>query len=142
MTGAARILERCVPNGDCLLFTGAVNSRGYGSVASGVKGRTALAHRVVYTETVGPIPADMTVDHLCMNKLCQNTAHMEIVTRAENSRRKVRSQTHCKNGHRLAGANIRLARRKNGHEHRVCKPCAREYNREWMRANRATGVSA
>jgi hypothetical protein len=75
------------PN-ECWPWTGATQTRGYGSFGTG-DGRTALAHRVAYELWVGPIPADLTIDHLCFNKRCMNVAHMEVVTRAENS---VRSQ--------------------------------------------------
>lgn len=46
------------------------------------------AHRVVYElyydET---IPSDMTIDHLCLNKLCVNPEHLQVVSRSENSKR-------------------------------------------------------
>ncbi len=78
----------------CWLFTGATQSRGYGSVGIGNK-RTALAHRVAYEAIVGPIPDGMTIDHLCLNKTCLNPEHMEIVTRAENTRRAHAGRGRC-----------------------------------------------
>ena len=45
------------------------------------------AHRFAYELLVGPIPEDLTIDHLCRNPPCVNPGHMEPVTREENSRR-------------------------------------------------------
>lgn len=86
-----RIQEKVTvhPISDCWEWRGARNGRGYGSVTNGL-GSSALAHRVAYEALVGPIPAGLTIDHLCRNKVCLNAAHMEPVTREENSRRQVR----------------------------------------------------
>lgn len=46
-----------------------------------------LAHRSIYEETYGPIPAKMQIDHLCRNRSCVNPDHMEVVTNAVNSQR-------------------------------------------------------
>lgn len=127
---AARILERCVPDGDCLIWQGAVNSRGYGSVGGGRRGYTLLAHRVVFTEEVGPIEDGMTVDHMCANKLCMNVFHLQLVTAGENARLKNERQTHCKNGHALSGDNLRLNKKKTGYVHRVCRTCQAEAMRQ------------
>lgn len=78
----------------CWLFTGAKQSRGYGSVGIGNR-RTALAHRVAYEACVGPIPDGMTIDHLCLNKTCLNPEHMEVVSRAENTSRAHRGTGRC-----------------------------------------------
>jgi hypothetical protein len=37
----------------------------------------------------------MTIDHLCLNKTCLNPEHMEIVTRAENTRRAHVGRARC-----------------------------------------------
>lgn len=82
----------------CWLWTGSI-VLGYGRVRSG--GETQGAHRAAYELVVGPIPADMTIDHLChtndpscpggdvlcLHRRCVNPTHMEVVTLAENSRR-------------------------------------------------------
>lgn len=83
----ARILQRVeVGPGGCLLFMGAVNSRGYSCVAAGKKGRTILGHRLAVIVRDGDIPDGLTVDHMCEVKRCVNAAHLQIVTRAENTR--------------------------------------------------------
>ena len=79
--------RRTVELDGCWIFTGAAGSRGYGSVAGGRKGLSELAHRVAYRFAYGAIPDGMTIDHLCRVKRCVNPAHLEAVTRSENSRR-------------------------------------------------------
>lgn len=75
--------ERVIENSrGCLVFQGSLNSRGYGLI-----GRN-LAHRHVWEAEHGPIPDGLTIDHRCQEKRCLNTAHMEVVTRAENTRRR------------------------------------------------------
>ncbi|MFM9627327.1 HNH endonuclease signature motif containing protein [Streptomyces galilaeus] len=80
------------PNMDgCKLWTGAEISGGYGQFK--LRGRSVLAHRVAWTHENGPIPDDRDLDHNfargCRSKLCVNTAHLELVTPAENQRRRV-----------------------------------------------------
>lgn len=81
---------------DCWLWTGATyeapRRKGaivlYGKIGSGGKnGKTLGAHRVAHELQVGPIPPGFEVDHLCFVTLCQNGAHLEAVTPAENKRR-------------------------------------------------------
>lgn len=60
---------------------------GYGRVC--INGRLLQAHRVVYEQFVGPIPAGLHLDHLCRNPGCVNPAHLEPVTCVENIRRGV-----------------------------------------------------
>lgn len=114
------------------------NSRGYGLISD--RGVVLLAHRVSYELHVGPIPEGMTIDHLCRVKACVNPAHMEVVSREENSRRGSpgTGQTHCKRGHELAGANVMVKPRRNGRTIRNCRAChesircARKFARDWL----------
>lgn len=46
------------------------------------------AYRIAYLLGKGPIPEGMTVDHICFNPLCCNPAHLQLLTRSENSARK------------------------------------------------------
>lgn len=87
----ARVACRVEQHGECLLWTGGCGGKGYGSIRVR-RDKTALVHRFVYEAQVGPIPGDLTIDHTCLNQLCQNVAHMEVVTRAENSIRAARAR--------------------------------------------------
>lgn len=110
--GLATAYERFVAKTEpgergCVLWTGCLNSRGYGCFSFGGKGKTVLAHRWVYEHFVGPIPAGLTIDHLCRVRRCVNPAHMEPVSVAENNRRgwsppaKNARRTTCLRGHEL-----------------------------------------
>ncbi len=80
-----RLSARAVPEGDCLLYMGASQSKGYSSIW--VKGRgMLLAHRVAWELQNGPIPDDLTIDHVCESKRCIRVEHMQLVTREENQR--------------------------------------------------------
>lgn len=119
----------------CWDWVGAVNSKGYGSVTNG-RGSSVLTHRRAYELLVGDIPAGLTIDHLCLNKVCVNTDHMEVVTRAENNRRAAAMITHCSKGHPLSGDNIYIRHRKQGWTQRVCKTCKNIYLRGWRQKQR------
>ena len=70
----------------CWPFSGTRNRKGYGLFHVNGRGMTP-AHRVAYEIFVGRIPDDMTIDHLCRNRICGNPWHLEVVTGVENSRR-------------------------------------------------------
>lgn len=133
-----RVLRRCVQQDDgCLVFQGSLN-RGYGRVTvwEGPPGqrrpRVHQSHRLVYEALVGPIPDDMTIDHLCSNKACQNVDHMEVVTREENTRRGATRRwsgvviTHCPQGHEYTPDNTRIV---NGSK--ACRECGRKATLRW-----------
>lgn len=71
-------LTRIDASGDCWMWTGAIDRDGYGKHSS------TTAHRAVYQTLVGPIPAGMTIDHLCRVRACVNPDHLEVVTNREN----------------------------------------------------------
>jgi hypothetical protein len=103
----------------CWVWQLRIDTYGYGRV------HAEPAHRVSYEERRGPIPAGLTLDHLCRVRECINPDHLEPVTNGENilrgesfSARNAR-KTHCPNGHPLSGANLRVEA--NGA--RRCKTC-------------------
>lgn len=110
------------PNG-CWVWTGVMHPRGYGWAK-----RNVLAHRWIYEHMVGPIPAGLCIDHLCRNRRCQNPAHMEPVTLAENTRRGGNAiKTHCPVGHPYSMDNTYIE--PDGIARR-CRACARELDRQ------------
>lgn len=80
------------PKSGCWIWIGKISRKGYGHVSVRVPGigpRNRMAHRVAFEQLTGrAIPPDMTLDHTCRNTRCINPAHLEIVTREENTRRR------------------------------------------------------
>jgi hypothetical protein len=66
----------------CWVWTGRLNRNGYGRAWH--NGAEPVAHRAVYEELVGPIPAGEVLDHLCRWRRCCNPGHVEPVTVREN----------------------------------------------------------
>lgn len=73
--------------GECVVWTGARSSDGYGLFWA--DGTMVLAHRWAYEQARGPIPARLVLDHIptCRNRPCVRVTHLEPVTSAENTRR-------------------------------------------------------
>lgn len=103
----------------CWIFTGGRQSRGYGSIGDG-HGSSVLAHRAVWEAIHGPIPHDMTVDHICRNKLCGRPDHLRLLTAGDNVRAARAAITVCPAGHEYTDANTR---HRNGR--RECRECQR-----------------
>lgn len=78
------------PTTGCWNWTKAVRANGYGWC--GRRDWRGSAHRFAYTHFVGPIPDGLTIDHLCRNRRCINPEHLEAVSGAENTRRRVAAQ--------------------------------------------------
>ena len=102
--------------GPCKMWTGAVSSGkngGYGLITIGGRsGKAEKAYRVAYEWVKGPIPAGLTIDHLCHNKdgecpggracqhrRCVNADHLEAVPAGVNNSRRAGRPDRCPNGH-------------------------------------------
>lgn len=100
----------------CWVWTGHVNSNGYGK-ASG-----QYVHRLSYVAAKGEIPTGTEIDHLCRNRRCFNPNHLEAVTHRENMARAPHTgtETRCAHGHEYAKFGFWLIG-----ERRRCKECRR-----------------
>lgn len=93
---ALSILRPCTVaglTGDCYVFTGPRDSKGYGRISERRPGVwypvVERTHRVAWRMIRGPIPEGLTLDHLCYCEPCWNPDHLEPVTRSENTRRAI-----------------------------------------------------
>ena len=121
----------------CWLWKGGL-SHGYGSFHvrdSDGRHRQVLAHRFAWTLLIGPIPDDLTLDHIkdrCGNKNCvkvianeHGPAHLEPVTLRVNIQRGGNGQkTHCKRGHEFTPENIYVMR----NDGRSCRACMKVHD--------------
>lgn len=109
---------------ECWPWKGVLDHSGYGRVRR-FGGEKEMAHRVAWEKRNGPVPEGKVLDHLCRNRACCNPGHLEAVTSRENTVRGVSPvamnarKTHCKNGHKLSGANVRI----NSRGRRECLVC-------------------
>lgn len=122
-----RTMQRVEITESCWNWTGVPTNRGYGSIRS--EGRSYKTHRVVYEfiYRVSLAPEE-TIDHLCRNKICVNPYHLEVVSSAENSRRRAGFYNvphekcgKCGQSDWIAGAA------------RQCRPCLRQTQRDYKR---------
>ncbi len=97
-------------SGDCWLWTGEKITDGYARFY--ISGKRIRAHRFIYELLIGPIPAELELDHLCRNPLCVNPFHLEAVTHRVNTLRgkgptaRNAIKIHCLRGHLLRDAYI------------------------------------
>lgn len=123
-----------VTESGCWIWTGALNSWGYGNMAYRTpKGKIKYigTHRMSYLAHKGTIPKGMTIDHLCRVVSCINPYHLECVTNLENNYRsdnisaRNKRKTHCHKGHPLEGENLYLYKPKGKQARRDCRQCRR-----------------
>lgn len=116
---------------ECWPWTAGLWGGGYGAFAMpsyGNRYRNVYAHRFAYELLVGPIAEGMVIDHLCRNRACVNPAHLEPVTKRENTLRGTspiannRRLTHCRRGHPFDAANTFIDLGGNRH----CRACGAE----------------
>jgi hypothetical protein len=101
------------PMSGCWLWTGSVNNMGYGDVHR--NGRTALAHRAVYEETVGPIPEGLAACHRCDTPACVNPQHIFLGSAEANARDKVSKGRQYRGERHWAHRNPAAVRRGSNH---------------------------
>lgn len=120
--------------GNCWLWTGSMDSCGYGMFK--FDGSMRGAHRWAWQDANGPIPDGLEIDHLCRVRNCVNPDHMECVSHAENVRRGDvgslnRRKTHCPQGHPYSGANLGMSNAGR----RQCLRCLRAQSVQFAKDN-------
>lgn len=111
------------PSPECWEWGGSTDADGYGKYSR------MKAHRIMWTWAHNQdIPAGLSLDHLCRNRLCVNPTHLEPVTWGENVLRGVgfaavnAKKTECDRGHPLNGPNLLI----QGDGRRRCRICTAE----------------
>lgn len=115
----------------CWLWTGSLDSHGYGQFGLGRRGRRCYAHRWAYEYLRGEIPMGLELDHLCREPACVNPWHLEPVTHLVNVQRGRASEVMkaryaewtCKAGHSVAGENAYLWTMRTGYIRKQCRAC-------------------
>lgn len=78
-----------IDSNDCWLWQGSGSGVGYKYGQLRIKGKTTMAHRWAYSfYNKVTLTDDDTLDHLCRVTRCCNPAHLEIVGRSENAKRR------------------------------------------------------
>lgn len=127
----------------CWLWMGGKITGGYGNFSAGR--RMTGAHRVAWAMYRGEIPAGMELDHVrergCTSRACVNPAHLEPVTRKENTRRgdaglhlvwANRSKKACSRGHEYT----ELTTATNARGQRSCRVCKLTLERQRLGVKR------
>ena len=103
----------------CLIWTGVVDSHGYGQLR--VDGRLVQAHRYAWEREHGPIPSGMVLDHMCWERSCVNVDHLRVCSQAENARNRKGAQSGRKHdlprGVTRSGRGYAARVKRNGQSH-------------------------
>lgn len=124
-----------VAESGCWTWRGRISQGGYGRMRANYV--EAAAHRVSYAIRHGSIPEGLVIDHLCRNRACVNTDHLEAVTQSTNVRRgdlcrnRLTVGSRCPAGHKLTQKTLM-----NPLGTPRCRICYNEYMREYMRSYR------
>lgn len=132
-----RLWDKVRVEGDCWVWTGAKANRGYSEWRPGGRGDNRWrVHRLVYTMMIDDIPEGLTLDHLCMVKLCVNPYHMDPTPIPVNQARWVASRKTCRNGHAFTPENT-YVRTSGRRECRLCKQIGERRRKQERRARQA-----
>lgn len=109
---------------ECWPYTGYIDPNGYGGLTRHMK--RDYAHRYAYEITIGPIPPDRELDHLCRNRACANPWHLDPVPHKINAWRGDRGRkSDCQRGHPFDETNTGW--KVDGR--RFCRECSRMHTR-------------
>lgn len=141
------LVRRTIVNG-CWVWSGSLNSKGYGRIT--VDKRRLLVHRVAWVELRGELPDGVGVLHTCDNPPCFNPEHLFLGDGVANMQDAIskgrdggtgrinREKDCCDNGHEFTSANTRIDPERG----RVCRECARIRNREYKARLRLARIAA
>lgn len=90
--------SKAVRVGDCLIWQGRLDDKGYGRWRC--DGQEMRAHQYAFTNSHGPIPQGMEVDHRCRVRACVDPNHLRIATSKQNSENLSRHSDRSVSGHR------------------------------------------
>lgn len=127
---------------ECIEWQGNIHVSGYGRLGQ------KYAHRVAYEREIGPIPEGLVIDHLCRNRACVNTDHMELVTNGENVMRgegpaaENARKTRCPKGHPLTPGNLYVGKTRSGGKERRCRTCRLEQQAAYQKRKRGRQLAA
>lgn len=137
--GDARLPERFwnkiqVNANGCWIWTGSVDSGGYGQFYVGVQGKPVRTHRLMCTLAHGnPTEESYNALHSCDTPRCVNPDHLRWGTLSENTQdmisrgRMVYDGYRCNDGHLLSGENLYINKTSG---QRVCKECRKKYDKK------------
>ena len=82
---SAAIIERNLRiNGNCILWVGLQNNKGYGKAWYPKTGKLILLHRLIWAAVNGAIPDKKNILHSCDTPGCINPEHLSAGTQSEN----------------------------------------------------------
>lgn len=123
-----RFMDKVKVEGDCWLWTGTRNHKGYGQFW--FNGKMLQAHRHAYERLHGAIPTGKIIMHSCHVRACVRPSHLQIGTDRENLAerdrlgRQARGARHANS--KLTDAKVHDARRRYA-AGETCSSMAREY---------------
>lgn len=126
-----RFLKKIRKEGDCLIWTGAKMTSGYGIFV--VAGRQTGAHRAAYQHWVGKVESGSDLHHKCNHRDCVNHLHLIPATRKYHMKflTKWTLKTHCNHGHEYTTENTyTYFNPKTEKNHRMCRICKAHKDRQ------------